>query len=85
MYSYFIGFDEHMLTKPTCDLSAGWAMRAALGAALFVKPNLLLLGIVAVTTTGQKAKFFDFLDENRWIFIVLSSFEWLFLKIRKRL
>ena len=38
------GFDEHMLTKPTCDLSGGWAMRAALGAALFVKPNLLLLG-----------------------------------------
>jgi ABC-type glutathione transport system ATPase component len=39
-----LGFDEHMLTKPTCDLSGGWAMRAALGAALFVKPNLLLLG-----------------------------------------
>ena len=35
-----------MLSKPTCDLSGGWAMRAALGAALFVKPNLLLLGMV---------------------------------------
>ena len=45
---YGLGFDEHMLTKPTCDLSGGWAMRAALGAALFVKPNLLLLGALCV-------------------------------------
>lgn len=38
-----LGFDESMLHKPTNKLSGGWAMRAALGAAVFANPNLLLL------------------------------------------
>lgn len=38
-----LGFEKAMLTMPTNGLSGGWAMRAALAAALFVKPNLLLL------------------------------------------
>lgn len=32
-----------MAGQPTSSLSGGWAMRAALASALFVKPNLLLL------------------------------------------
>ena len=32
-----------MMSAPTQSLSGGWAMRAALAAALFVKPDLLLL------------------------------------------
>jgi ATP-binding cassette subfamily F protein 3 len=39
-----LGFDQKMMSeKPTSALSGGWQMRAALGSALFVKPNLLLL------------------------------------------
>lgn len=38
-----LGFDQSMMLRPTTGLSGGWAMRAALAAALFVKPNLLLL------------------------------------------
>jgi ATP-binding cassette, subfamily F, member 1 len=39
-----LGFDrEVMSSTPTQALSGGWAMRAALAAALFVKPDLLLL------------------------------------------
>ena len=38
-----LGFEQSMMTMPTNGLSGGWAMRAALAAALFVKPNLLLL------------------------------------------
>lgn len=40
-----LGFDDRLMEKPTSDLSGGWAMRAALGAAIFVNPNLLLLGM----------------------------------------
>jgi len=38
-----LGFDEAMMERPTDNLSGGWAMRAALGAAIFVRPSLLLL------------------------------------------
>lgn len=38
-----LGFTEETMTKPTSELSGGWSMRAALGAALFIKPTLLLL------------------------------------------
>lgn len=38
-----LGFTESMMDKPTNKLSGGWAMRAALAAAVFVRPNLLLL------------------------------------------
>lgn len=39
-----LGFDESMIVStPTQALSGGWAMRAALAAALFVTPDLLLL------------------------------------------
>lgn len=38
-----LGFDLDMMDKPTNSLSGGWAMRAALAAAIFVNPNLLLL------------------------------------------
>lgn len=42
-----LGFLESMLHCPTSSLSGGWAMRAALAAALFVKPDLLLLDEVS--------------------------------------
>lgn len=38
-----LGFTEPMMTRPSDQLSGGWAMRAALGAAIFVNPHLLLL------------------------------------------
>lgn len=38
-----LGFTERMMEKPTVSLSGGWAMRAALAAALFMSPDLLLL------------------------------------------
>ena len=38
-----LGFDLALQDRPTDLLSGGWAMRAALGAAIFVNPNLLLL------------------------------------------
>ena len=38
-----LGFSKPMQEKPTNNLSGGWAMRAALGAAIFVNPDLLLL------------------------------------------
>lgn len=43
-----LGFDDSMMVKPTNKLSGGWAMRAALAAAVFVKPNLLLLDEVGL-------------------------------------
>lgn len=38
-----LGFTDEMAQQPTSSLSGGWAMRAALASALFVKPDLLLL------------------------------------------
>mmetsp|Transcript_9168 Transcript_9168/g.9238 ORF Transcript_9168/g.9238 Transcript_9168/m.9238 type:complete len:786 (+) Transcript_9168:135-2492(+) len=38
-----LGFTASMQDSPTNNLSGGWAMRSALGAALFVNPDLLLL------------------------------------------
>jgi ATP-binding cassette subfamily F protein 3 len=38
-----LGFSTSMMEHPTGGLSGGWAMRAALAAALFVTPDLLLL------------------------------------------
>jgi ATPase subunit of ABC transporter with duplicated ATPase domains len=38
-----LGFSPQMMDNPTNSLSGGWAMRAALAAALFIRPNLLLL------------------------------------------
>jgi ATPase subunit of ABC transporter with duplicated ATPase domains len=47
-----LGFDEGMiLSTPTQALSGGWAMRAALAAALFVTPDLLLLDEVRCVVT----------------------------------
>lgn len=42
-----LGFSEAMMTQPTNSLSGGWAMRAALAAALYINPNLLLLDEVS--------------------------------------
>jgi ATPase subunit of ABC transporter with duplicated ATPase domains len=38
-----LGFQDSTMQQPTSSLSGGWAMRAALASALFVKPDLLLL------------------------------------------
>lgn len=38
-----LGFTDKMMLKPTNELSGGWAMRAALAAAVYIKPTLLLL------------------------------------------
>jgi ATP-binding cassette, subfamily F, member 3 len=38
-----LGFSDAMMENPTGGLSGGWAMRAALAAALFINPDLLLL------------------------------------------
>lgn len=38
-----LGFDDKDMEIPTEKLSGGWAMRAALASAVFVKPDLLLL------------------------------------------
>jgi ATP-binding cassette, subfamily F, member 3 len=38
-----LGFTDEMIYKPTNRLSGGWAMRAALSAAIYVNPDLLLL------------------------------------------
>ena len=38
-----LGFSESMMLNATNALSGGWAMRAALAAAIYVNPNLLLL------------------------------------------
>lgn len=38
-----LGFSERTVEAPTERLSGGWAMRAALAAALFMQPDLLLL------------------------------------------
>lgn len=48
-----LGFSNEMMERPTNSLSGGWAMRAALAAALFVKPNLLLLDEVRTTTDHE--------------------------------
>jgi ATPase subunit of ABC transporter with duplicated ATPase domains len=38
-----LGFTDKTMMKPTNELSGGWAMRAALAAAIYIKPTLLLL------------------------------------------
>ena len=39
-----LGFEDNVIAStPTDALSGGWAMRAALAAALFVSPDMLLL------------------------------------------
>jgi ATPase subunit of ABC transporter with duplicated ATPase domains len=38
-----LGFDDSTMSSPTNSLSGGWAMRAALAAAIYNKPDLLLL------------------------------------------
>lgn len=38
-----LGFTDKTMLKPTNELSGGWAMRAALAAAIYIKPTLLLL------------------------------------------
>ncbi|RYY69146.1 ATP-binding cassette domain-containing protein [archaeon] len=45
---FSLGFDATTIHKPTNTLSGGWAMRAALAAALFVQPDLLLLDEVGM-------------------------------------
>ena len=45
-----LNFTDTMMRCPTNSLSGGWAMRAALAAALFVKPDLLLLDEVLCFT-----------------------------------
>ena len=42
-----LGFSERLAHTPTERLSGGWAMRAALAAALFMQPDLLLLDEVS--------------------------------------
>src|SRR5579872_6954853 len=39
-----LGFAQSDLDRPMSDFSGGWRMRAALAAALFAEPDLLLLG-----------------------------------------
>lgn len=38
-----LGFEDDTVKVPTKNLSGGWAMRAALASAIFLRPDLLLL------------------------------------------
>ena len=37
---------EEMQTSSTAALSGGWLMRVALASALFIEPDILMLGVV---------------------------------------
>ena len=38
-----LGFEAHLLSRPTKEFSGGWRMRVALARALFISPDVLLL------------------------------------------
>lgn len=68
-----LGFSSEMMKRPTKDMSGGWRMRVALARALFVKPHLLLLGMILFSEPINLLFTGCFIDEPSLYSFVLVS------------